>query len=968
MICPERYVILAYGGHMKKRNKKIFITSFLTAFCVITASLLPGGIKASASGNSERETTFAVTDYIEKSELENEAYAICANANNNLYIGIDGGSIAEGSAITLGTLKGDWTQAFFIRHVQNGYYKIINPRTKMALTLKNGSEGNGTPIVQSAYTGANSQLFSIKWNSDGSVGLLSKKNSSKIMGIKGGNAVEGAGIDIGANDNTPTQKFKICRIMNAPSWSETSRDLLQDASNLQRNCIEIKNLNDPSLTQNQKSVMESWDYVETTGDIAAKTVDTEGYRRICGWMDSAVEGQYLPVYKFVMTPESDQTVIVRYPYAGTYKGQSMGAVVTFSDINYLGSVATTYDNKLLLVASNLYAGYWYLGVSDLKINIKFYYSGDFEGGQLKDGAVPIEDPDMYLTFNSLNGDANRNLTGKSTSPDNGLYAEGFTGEFIGYADDQDGSAIGYTNGTTLGSAGDSLDATVTNIRSIMLEIRAPYTGESNGNALTHVFIGQNEEVKGSSNQLEATWTDELGSETFVRNSVSLLLKGPDTVFVAGNLGIGMTWNSFSSAAIYSDIDNPVKTIISASNHEEDGSYTDIAVNDEGKSCRVNAGGKVTFKIEQKISEMGVQTTKALSNLEICDTLPEGLVLAAGGVHVYAPDGYEITNDSSYGFLNIDGNTISYSFSEDYLKNNEIYTGENYYLTIEAFTDSNATNGSAYYNYAETFINDTNHEKAYSSNEVEVNIKNYIQSIVTKTVDKEKNERFEKHYWTADICVPVILNHENASIIIKDKFDERLDYRADNRVYLIDPENGNVIMELMENEDYTMLFSVEENELTLDLNQDAILKLAEYEGAILRFTYATAINEKAITEEKIYNSVDFIYDMGDGIERYSTNEDKPFVYTVDPESESSELEDSSSDTGKESDSTVESVPESSTTSDSSSGEESPESDESSNSVSLVQTGDTTNMRPWLIMLTGAVTALLISLLILKKLHR
>lgn len=953
---------------MKKRNKKIIIASFLTSFCVLTLSLLQGGIKASASGSSERETTFAVTGYVTISELENEAYAICSAVNNDMYLGIDGGSISEGSAITLGSLKGNWTQAFFIRHVQNGYYKIINPRTKMALSLKNGSSLNGTPIVQSTYNGADSQLFALSSNSDGTITLLPKINTTKSMGIKGGNAVEGAIIDIGANANSSTQKFKICKIMNPPSWSETSRDLLKDASLLQRNCIEIKNLNDPSLAQNQKSVMESWSYVDTSGEIAAKTVDTEGYRKICGWMDSSVEGEYLPVYKFVMTPESDQSVTVRYPYAGTYKGKSMGAAVTFSDINYLGSVATTYDNKILLVASNLYAGYWYLGVSDLKINIKFYYSEDFEGGQLKEGAVPIEDPDMYLTFNSLNGDANRNMTGKWSSPDNGLYADGFTGEFIGYADDQDGSAIGYTNGTTLGSANDSLDATVTNIRSIMLEIKAPYTGASTGNSLTHVFIGQNEEVKGSSNQLEATWTDELGSDTFVRNSVSLLLKGPDTVFVAGNLSTGMTWNSFSSAAIYSDIDNPVKTIISASNYEEDGSFTDVSVNDEGKSCRVNAGGKVTFKIEQKISEMGVQTTKALNFLEVRDTLPDGLIISDGGVHMYAPDGYEITNDSSYGSINIDGNTVSYTFSENYLKNTGIYTGENYYMTIEAFTESSATDGSAYYNHAETFVNDPSQENGYSSNEVEVDIKNYSQSSVIKTVDKEKNERDEKHYWTVEINVPAIFNPENASMIIKDKFDERLDYRADNHVNLIDSQSGNTIMELRETENYNIAFSIEENELTLEFNHDAISKLAEYEGNILRFTCATAINEKAISGEKIYNSVDFIYDIGDGIERYSTNEEKPFVYTEDPESESSEPENSSSTPGKESDSTAESVPDSSTSSDSSSSEESPESDESSKGVSLVQTGDTTNMVPWLIMLTGAVTSLLISLFILRQLRR
>ena len=140
--------------------------------------------------------------------VNNRSYTISSIISTNQVIDITSGSTANKANVQIYKSNNSLAQKFKITHVRDGYYKIINVKSKKVLDVKGSGKSNGTNVWQYTYNGSSAQLWKIQLNSDGTYTFISRCNG-KALDIYDGNPKNRSNVQVYTPNNSNAQKFNL---------------------------------------------------------------------------------------------------------------------------------------------------------------------------------------------------------------------------------------------------------------------------------------------------------------------------------------------------------------------------------------------------------------------------------------------------------------------------------------------------------------------------------------------------------------------------------------------------------------------------------------------------------------------------------------------------------------------------------------------------------------------------------------
>ena len=148
-----------------------------------------------------------------------EPKQVKVNFTKNYYIGSKGApgfalkvtnnSDAVSTNICLGKKQADYNLKFQLIYSGDGYYRIMNTKTKKFLTVKGNSSANGANVIQDTWKNLSGQRWLPKKNNDGSYTLVSKLGT--CLQIAAGTTAPGSGtnVNVGKSSNTAAQRWTL---------------------------------------------------------------------------------------------------------------------------------------------------------------------------------------------------------------------------------------------------------------------------------------------------------------------------------------------------------------------------------------------------------------------------------------------------------------------------------------------------------------------------------------------------------------------------------------------------------------------------------------------------------------------------------------------------------------------------------------------------------------------------------------
>ena len=100
-------------------------------------------------------------------------YSLGAARNKDYSVDIAAGSTEAGANVQLYKYNGTDAQKFTAMYSGSGYYRFVNKKSGMVLTVEGNSKTNGANTIQSTWTGQSGQRWKFTENSDGTVTLTS---------------------------------------------------------------------------------------------------------------------------------------------------------------------------------------------------------------------------------------------------------------------------------------------------------------------------------------------------------------------------------------------------------------------------------------------------------------------------------------------------------------------------------------------------------------------------------------------------------------------------------------------------------------------------------------------------------------------------------------------------------------------------------------------------------------------------
>ncbi|HUM82607.1 MAG TPA: RICIN domain-containing protein [Lachnospiraceae bacterium] len=162
----------------------------------------------SANGSNAQRFYFQEVTAVDRQWEGN--YTIYSQVNGTSVMDVYGGLVNSGANVQLWESNGSGAQQFRFIYSGDGYYRIINMKSGMAVDIDSGSTAAGANIHQFFYNGSNAQLWKISSNSDGSVTFLSK--AGMAIDVSGGLQNNGANIQTYSQNGTKAQKWKLSKL------------------------------------------------------------------------------------------------------------------------------------------------------------------------------------------------------------------------------------------------------------------------------------------------------------------------------------------------------------------------------------------------------------------------------------------------------------------------------------------------------------------------------------------------------------------------------------------------------------------------------------------------------------------------------------------------------------------------------------------------------------------------------------
>ena len=148
-----------------------------------------------------------------------EPKQVKVNFTKNYYIGSKGApgfalkvtnnSDAVSTNICLGKKQADYNLKFQLIYSGDGYYRIMNTKTKKFLTVKGNSSANGANVIQDTWKNLSGQRWLPKKNNDGSYTLVSKLGTCLQIAADTKKPGSGTNVNVGKRSNTAAQRWTL---------------------------------------------------------------------------------------------------------------------------------------------------------------------------------------------------------------------------------------------------------------------------------------------------------------------------------------------------------------------------------------------------------------------------------------------------------------------------------------------------------------------------------------------------------------------------------------------------------------------------------------------------------------------------------------------------------------------------------------------------------------------------------------
>lgn len=221
------------------------------------------GANVQMNKKSTRTTQKWKLEKVEQTPVENGTYTFRATPSKNQVLDIEGGALSDGGNLWIFSVNSSDAQKFEVTHVKDGYYKIISKKSGKALQYDTKKNGNGANVFQKQWTGEDEQLWKFvkgygdgfyvksksgnvlytargrleprtnvqmnqmtgekaqKWTirkekdykevkvTNGVYSIQPAQKKSFLIEVKNGSASNGANVQIGVQNDSKYQKFKI---------------------------------------------------------------------------------------------------------------------------------------------------------------------------------------------------------------------------------------------------------------------------------------------------------------------------------------------------------------------------------------------------------------------------------------------------------------------------------------------------------------------------------------------------------------------------------------------------------------------------------------------------------------------------------------------------------------------------------------------------------------------------------------
>ena len=163
-----------------------------------------------ATGSKAQKFTMTKVADSKLKPIANGMYLIHSEINSNRVVGVEDASRLQCANIQLQYKTGASFQRFKFTYAGNGYYKIMNVKSKHMVDLKDGGLANKTNIQQYKEDGTKAQLWLPHKNKNGTYSFISAK-SSKAMEVAGMTGLDSTNIRAFTYKEYAPQQFTLTK-------------------------------------------------------------------------------------------------------------------------------------------------------------------------------------------------------------------------------------------------------------------------------------------------------------------------------------------------------------------------------------------------------------------------------------------------------------------------------------------------------------------------------------------------------------------------------------------------------------------------------------------------------------------------------------------------------------------------------------------------------------------------------------
>ena len=196
-------------------------------------------------------------------KVKNGIYTLKAGIGTDKMIEVAGASEAGNANIRIYAANGHQSQKFVVTRKSDGYYSIVNIRSRMAIEVAGNKAGNGVNIRQNRFSGADGQKWRFGSDGDGHYYLKSKLGNY-CLDIEGANTANGTNIQLYKANYTKAQTFSLASTSVTPEAGKmyTIKTALDPAKALDVANASLRDNANVQIYKSNKTNAQKWRLVK----------------------------------------------------------------------------------------------------------------------------------------------------------------------------------------------------------------------------------------------------------------------------------------------------------------------------------------------------------------------------------------------------------------------------------------------------------------------------------------------------------------------------------------------------------------------------------------------------------------------------------------------------------------------------------------------------------------------------------